>query len=86
MNICLYIEYIFRKLEYRTLNVAAITSKLGKKGEIIVKVQKKNLDFVNVALRVLARNNEAIAQAKATRHGNGLWSFRYPGTPPGSQM
>jgi len=58
------------------------TSKFEKKGEIVVKAEKKNLDFVNVTLRVATADGDTITQAKAIRQANGLWSFRYPGTPP----
>ena len=58
------------------------TSKFEKKGEVVVKAQKKDLNFANVTLRVAAQNGEVLTLTNATRYGNDLWSFRYPGKPP----
>lgn len=58
------------------------TSKFERKGQVVVRAMKRDLDFADVTLRVATRNGEILTEAKGRRDGNGIWSFRYPGTPP----
>jgi len=57
-------------------------SKFEKKGEVVVRTTRKDLDFTSLTLNVTTRNGDIIIQTIAKRQGNGLWSFRYPGVPP----
>ncbi len=58
------------------------TSKFERKGQVVVKAKKQDLDFTNVTLRVATRNGDVLTEAKGVRNGNGVWSFHYPGVPP----
>ncbi len=57
-------------------------SRLEKKGEVVVKAVKKDLEFTNVKLRVVARDGEVLREVKGVREGNGMWRFKYTGERP----
>ncbi len=57
-------------------------SRFEKKGEVVVKTARKDLDFTSLTLNVTTPNGDIIAQTHAKRQANGLWSFHYPGIPP----
>ncbi len=48
----------------------------------MVKAVKKDLDFTNVKLRVVARSGEVLGEVKGVREGNGMWRFKYAGERP----
>jgi len=57
------------------------TSKFERKGQVVVKAGKKDLDLSNVKLRVATRDGDILTEATGKSIGNGLWSFNYRGTP-----